>query len=218
MTFNSPNCRRFLLPAALVLAAAAALAVDVPIALAFRNWEQSQIVRGWLGCLDLFEMFGHGLGVAVLLFALHQLDPGRRWAIPRVLACSMIAGGVADLLKMVVFRTRPYECVLNGTVWSTFGQWFSALVAGSPGQSFPSAHTATAVGFAAALTWLYPQGRLLFPLLAVLVGCQRIACGAHYLSDVLVGAAAGCLVAQFILAVGRLPVWFARWEDRWRPK
>jgi membrane-associated phospholipid phosphatase len=103
-------------------------------------------------------------------------------------------------------------------VWSTFGQWFSALGAGSPGQSFPSAHTATAVGFAAALTWLYPQGRLLFPLLAVLVGCQRIACGAHYLSDVLVGAAAGCLVAQFILAVGRLPVWFARWEDRWRPK
>ena len=219
MTFNFPNCRRFLLPAALVLAAAAALAVDVPIAQAFRDWERSsQTARDWIGSLDIFEKFGHGLGVAVLLFALHQLDPGRRWAIPRVLACSMIAGGVADLLKMVVLRTRPYECALQGTVWSTFGQWFSALGAGSPGQSFPSAHTATAVGFAAALTWLYPQGRLLFPLLAVLVGCQRIACGAHYLSDVLVGAAAGCLVAQFILAVGRLPVWFARWEARWRPK
>ena len=207
------------MPTAFVLAAAAALAVDVPIARTFRDWEQlSQTTRDWLGSLDIFEKFGHGLGVAMVLIAIHQLDPRRRWAIPRVLACSMIAGGLADLLKMVVLRTRPYECALTGTVWSTFGQWFSALGAGSPGQSFPSAHTATAVGLAAALTWLYPQGRLLFSLLAILVGCQRVTCGAHYLSDVLVGAAAGCVVAQFLLAVGRLPVWFARWEARWRPK
>ena len=106
----------------------------------------------------------------MLLIALHQLDPGRRWAIPRVLACALAAGGVADLLKMLILRTRPYECALDGTVWSTFGQWFPVLGIGSPGQSFPSAHTATAVGLAAALIWLYPQGRLLFTLLAVLVG------------------------------------------------
>ncbi len=107
---------------------------------------------------------------------------------------------------------------LTGTVWSTFGHCFSALGVGSAGQSFPSAHTATAAGLAAALTWLYPQGRLLFPLLAILVGCQRIVCGAHYLSDVCIGAAAGCLVAQFFLRVGRLPAWFDRWEQGWRPK
>ena len=83
-------------------------------------------------------------------------------------------------------------------------------------QSFPSAHTATAAGLAAALIWLYPQGRLLFTLLAVLVGCQRIVSGAHFPSDVLVGAAAGCLVATFFLHVGRLPVWFDRWEAHWR--
>jgi membrane-associated phospholipid phosphatase len=130
----------------------------------------------------------------------------------------LAAGGLADLLKMLVLRTRPYECALDGTVWSTFGQWFPVLGIGSPGQSFPSAHTATAVGLAAALIWLYPQGRLLFSLLAALVGCQRIACGVHYLSDVLVGAAVGCLVAQLILQVGRLPVLFNRWESRWRVK
>lgn len=216
MTHNCPNCRRFLLPVALVVAAAAALAVDVPIARALKSWDQSAIIQGYLGCFDLFEVFGHGLGVVVLLVALHQLDPDRRWAIPRVLACALGAGGFADLLKMVVLRTRPCECALDGTVWTTFGQWFSALGAGSAGQSFPSAHTATAVGFAAALTWLYPQGRLLFPSLAVLVGCQRIVSEAHYLSDVLIGAAAGCIVAQFFLKIGRLPVWFDHWEERWR--
>ncbi len=203
---------------ALALAAAAALTVDMPIAQAIRNWGQSPTIHSLLGCMNMFELFGHGLGVVVLLLALHQLDPDRRWAIPRVLACALAAGGLADLLKMIVLRIRPYECALDGTVWSTFGQWFSALGAGSAGQSFPSAHTATAVGFAAALTWLYPQGRLLFLLLAILVGCQRITCGAHYLSDVLIGAAAGCLVAQFFLKVSRLPAWFDQWEERWRSK
>jgi membrane-associated phospholipid phosphatase len=201
-----------------VLAAVAALAVDVPIARAMRDGNESPATAGYLGNFDMFEMFGKGLGMAVLLVALHQLDPARRWAIPRVLLCALAAGGLADVLKMLILRTRPYECALTGTVWSTFGQCFSAWGAGSPGQSFPSAHTATAAGFAAALTWLYPQGRLLFPLLAILVGCQRVVCGAHYPSDVFVGAAAGCFVAQFFLRVGRLPLWFDRWEARWRSK
>jgi membrane-associated phospholipid phosphatase len=216
MLHNSRNCRGFLLPVALVLAAAAALAVDMPIAQAFKSWGQSPTIHSYLGYFDNFELFGHGLGVVVLLFALHQLDPGRRWGIPRVALCALAAGGAADLLKMLVLRVRPYESALEGSVWATFGQWFPVLGVGSPGQSFPSAHTATAVGFAAALIWLYPQGRFLFSLLAVLVGCQRVVCGAHYLSDVLIGAAAGCLVAQLFLRIGRLPAWLDHWEKRWK--
>jgi membrane-associated phospholipid phosphatase len=87
---------------------------------------------------------------------------------------------------------------------------------GSDGQSFPSAHTATAVGLSAALIWLYPQGRLLFTLLAALVGCQRIASMAHFPSDVMFGAATGCFVAQFILQTGGIAKCFDRWEANWR--
>jgi undecaprenyl-diphosphatase len=218
MTFSSPSCRGVFWPAAFVLAAAAALAVDVPIAQTLRDWNKSPDIYAYLRYFDTFEMFGHSLGITVLLVAIYQLDPARRWAIPRILLCAMAAGGMADVLKMLVVRTRPYECALTGNVWSTFGQCFSAWGAGSQGQSFPSGHTATAAGFAAALIWLYPRGRLLFTLLAILVGCQRIVCGAHYLSDVLVGAAAGCFVAQFFLQVSRLPAWIDRWEQRWRSK
>jgi membrane-associated phospholipid phosphatase len=216
MPLNRPNCRGFLLVAALVLAAGAALVVDVPIARAFRNWNQSKDIASWLGYFNNFEMFGHGFGVAVLLLALHQLDPCRRWAIPRVLVCAAAAGGLADLLKMLIVRVRPYECALQEEVWATFGHWLPIFDAGSPGQSFPSAHTATAAGFAAGLIWLYPQGRLLFSVLAVLVGCQRVVCGAHYPSDVLAGAAAGWLAAMFLLSVGYVPSVFDRWEQRWR--
>lgn len=213
MPDNRPHYRRFLLPLALVLAAAAALSVDVPIAWAFRRWDESATIRGYLGYVDAFEPFGHGLGVIFILFMLHQLDPSRRWAIPRVTACALAAGGAADVLKMLVARIRPNDFNFDGSVWTTFAQF-----AGSGGQSFPSAHTAAAAGLAAGLIWLYPQGRLLFTLLTVLVGCQRIVSGAHYPSDVLAGAALGCFMAQFILYIGRLPPWFDGREERWRAK
>jgi membrane-associated phospholipid phosphatase len=225
MTHTSRNSRVFLLPAILVLAAAAALSVDVPIALTFRPWvhpdpasARDLQIHAYLGYLDMFEPFGHGLGVALVLIVLHQLDPSRRWAIPRVICCALAAGGLANLIKICLARLRPNDLPadFHGSVWDTFGQWFPPLSTDSGWQSFPSAHTAAACGFAAALIWLYPNGRRLFPLLVVLVGCQRIASGAHHPSDVLTGAAAGCLAAILLLKVGRLPMWFDRWEQRWK--
>jgi membrane-associated phospholipid phosphatase len=224
MSCNRPHFRRFLLPASLALAAAAALAIDLPVASKFKQWNDpgiSPTIHAYLGYFDTFEPFGHGLlGAALVVLALHQLDPSRRWAIPRLLACALTAGGAADLLKMLVVRVRPNEFAFtfDGSVWTTFGSWLPLLRVGSQWQSFPSGHVATAAGLAAALVWLYPNGRLLFPLLAVLVGCQRIVSGAHYPSDVLMGAATGCLVALLLLKIGRAPIWFARWEDRWRAK
>jgi len=49
--------------------------------------------RLFLASFNLFEVFGHGLGVVAIVLALHQLDPSRRWAIPRVLTCALGAGG-----------------------------------------------------------------------------------------------------------------------------
>ena len=218
MPDSCPNRRGFLLPAALTLAAVAALSVDLPIAMAFKRWNGIAGVGSYLTCLDMLALFGHGLGVVLALAAVHQLDPARRWAMPRLLACALAAGGAADLLKMLIIRSRPESISLafDGSVWATFGQWWPMLRNISDTQSFPSGHTATAAGLAAALIWLYPQGRWLFTLLAVLVGCQRIVSGAHFPSDVLIGGAAGSLAAMFFLRVGRLPVWFDRWESHWR--
>ena len=66
----------------------------------------------------MFEPFGHGLGMVLVLLTLHQLDPDRRWAIPRLVACALAAGGIADLLKMAVIRTRPYDLPLDFTARS----------------------------------------------------------------------------------------------------
>jgi len=184
---------RLSLPVTLLVAAAAALVIDCPLA----RWCLEGNCPEFLEkLLHICEPFGHGLGVLVIVLAIHQLDPARRGALPRVLACSWGAGLAADLIKMLVVRVRPHHFSFEGGVWTTFGGWLPLTGAGSGGQSFPSAHTATAVGLAVALVWLYPAGGRLFAALAVLVACQRIAGGAHYLSDVLCGAAVGILVAR----------------------
>jgi membrane-associated phospholipid phosphatase len=218
--------RVFLLPLLLLAAAIVALGVDLPVAMTFKQWNHpsaslhgiDRTIHAYLGYFDVFEPFGHGFGVVVVLIVLHQLDRTRRWAMPRLIAAALAAGGAADLVKMLIMRTRPNDVPADftGSVWATFGHWLPGLSAASSLQSFPSAHTATAAGFAAALVWLYPQGRLLFTALAALVGCQRIISGAHFPSDVLTGAAVGCAASMFVLRVGPLPALFDGVERRWR--
>lgn len=214
------NCRcyrKFILPLVFAIAGMAALGVDVQVADFFHRMRIDAATKGYPAYFDMFEPFGHGVGVLFIILVLHQLDCGSRWAIPRVFCCAFISGGAANLLKLMVVRFRPHNLPSAESVWDTFQQWFPLMSGGSGQQSFPSAHTATAVGLAAGLIWLYPQGRFIFVTLAVLVGCQRIACGAHYPSDVLVGAAVGCIVSSLFLNVGLLPGWMDRLERRWRP-
>jgi membrane-associated phospholipid phosphatase len=50
--------------------------------------------------------------------------------------------------------------------------------------------------------------------MALLVGCHRIETGAHFLSDVLWGAALGSLIALAFLKIGSLPKWFDGMEKK----
>ena len=191
------------------LAAAGALGIDVSVG----QWCRAD--RDLDRFFGKFEPFGHGLGVATILISVWLLDPGRRWAIPRVLTVAAASGLAVDLVKVLVVRVRPSHFDFQGSVWTTFGDWLPLGSAGSAGQSFPSGHTATAVGLAVALAWLYPRGRWLFPTLAALVACQRVETGAHWPSDVLAAAAVGCLVGWCCLGTSPISKAFDRWESRW---
>lgn len=212
----------------LLLAAAAALLIDVPVG----QWcfdtfsAKAARLRGdhswWVGSvsqlLRFAELFGHGWGVALTVCLIFVLDPGRRWAIPRLLAAASLSGLAVNLLKMTVIRTRPGSFHFDGSVWQTFGAWMPPWESNAALQSLPSGHTGLAVGLAIALIWIYPRGRYLFPVLALLVACQRIQAGAHWTSDVLSAAAVGCLVSWAVLEVGPLPPQFNRWEADWRDR
>jgi membrane-associated phospholipid phosphatase len=130
------------------------------------------------------------------------------------------------VVKLCVSRIRPDNFFLAGggsadSGLATFSGWLPLLSIDSSGQSFPSAHMATAVGLAIGLSWLVPRGRWVFPTLALLVGVQRLQSGAHYLSDLCCGAAIGILTARACMSqrclarhFDRLEGWYARRQRR----
>jgi undecaprenyl-diphosphatase len=94
-------------------------------------------------------------------------------------------------MKIAVDRPRPGEHFQSTdvVVHIPFGT--------PPDRSFPSGHTQTAFGAATYLSCLFPAASPLFLILAALVGLSRVAMGAHFPLDVLVGAIIG---AGFSLA------------------
>lgn len=189
-------------PLVLLLLAAVAVAVDVPLARWASGRNYPRVVRE---LMSLAEAFGHGVGVTVVLLIVYTLDPARRSALPRAIAAILAAGCGANLVKLVISRSRPGSTDLaHLTGWQTFSNWFPLGGNGSGWQSFPSAHTATAVGLALVLSWLYPHGRRLFVTAAVAVAAQRVLGGAHFLSDVLAGAAVGWWCGYAVLRSGGL--------------
>jgi membrane-associated phospholipid phosphatase len=176
-------------------------------------WTVEWLVRRqglWLlhHLLQSIEAFGDFGGLVLIVGLIYALDPARRGELVRLFASGAGAGLLADVVKFgLISRFRPFPAQAKWdqihTVWDTFGQWMPLGRGGSVMQSFPSAHTATAVALGIALGRIYPHGRLVFWSLAAAVGLQRVETGAHYLSDVLCGAALGALAAQLC---SRVPV------------
>lgn len=210
---NSGRWRTLLMAALFLLAAAAALPLDVP----FAQW-CAQIK--WPAALEklllLSEVFGHAIGILVIGLLVFQLDPIRRWAVPRLVFTAIGAGVAADFVKLFVARARPRQCELEKCAWDMVAGFFSSAGGGISHQSFPSGHAAAAVALAFALAALYPRGRSLFFGLAALACAQRLVEASHYLTDILVGVAIGAFVAAVCLEVGPLAAVFDRRESAWR--
>lgn len=194
--------RRLALAAAiLVVAAIAAFHVDCSVAQWFKL---RQGPRYFHDLSAICELFGRAECVLLVAILIWRLDPARLWAIPGLATTALLSGLAADGVKMLIARARPHHFDFLGSVWSSFGPWLPLGSLGSPNQSFPSAHTATATGLAIALMVVYPSARGLFCMAPILVAYQRMDCGAHFFSDVLCGAAAGCLVAAVAIRAGWL--------------
>lgn len=211
-----------------LLLAFCAMSLDMPLACWVHNLQITQApywFRVFAKLCDLSEIISHGQGVLLVLFGLFVLDRARFRFIPRLLSCSLLAGLLAVVCKALVVRARPSVFVseyLAGRATESFDRWLPYLtegVTGSPFNSFPSAHTATAIGLAIGLSWLYPHARWYFFVLAFLAACQRIVVEAHYISDILVGGAIGSAFALLCIGpgyLGRLFTWLE--QSSWPTK
>lgn len=202
----------------------AALSIDLPV-----SRERAQLANFalhrqlWM----LAELFGHGMGVLFIAFCIYLVDAARRPYLPRILACAFGSGMTTNAIKVLVARSRPRALDLAAcdSVFSSFHglRWWTGSKADisiwdSAYQSFPSGHAATAAGFAAGIYWLYPRARTVVAVLAGGVALQRVVVGAHFLSDTLVGAAVGCVVAASCLDRRALGRRFDVWERKLRKR
>lgn len=188
-------------------------AMDLPLQRATRLEHTPSTVNDFFKAA---ETFGNGWGALIVIGSVLALDNTRRVQTSRLITASLGAGVMANAVKLLVERSRPCSVNLDqATLWDTFGGWLPLLSAGSRGQSFPSAHTATAFGLACALALTYPRGARFFWCLALGVGVQRIFTGAHYITDVIAGASLGVAWSYACCAHGPFASMFDRFESWW---
>lgn len=114
----------------------------------------------------------------------------------RMLGSLILATKTKSFIKHRIDRTRP-GVILEGGHYHARKGHSSARAE----NSFPSGHTADAVALARAVVRDYPSGARLAYGAAAAAGAIQIPRGAHFMSDVLVGAAIGYLAEAII---GRL--------------
>jgi len=210
--------RQRLIAVAIALTCLGGLAFSVDLDVA-RWCKAGHIPKEIMRFLNLSEVFSHASGVATILLAAAVLDPtlaGRR-AVARLgilpissdfvkMVAATFAGGImVNIIKFTPLdRVRPRVADLSA-VASAFSTFSIATTFNidSNINSFPSGHSATAAGLAAALSWKYPHGTWLFCLLAASAAAQRVASSAHYPSDTFMGAALGLACAAAILGQHR---------------
>ena len=161
--------------------------------------------------LTWYGEFGQG-GMILLLAALVWLVDRRqaRRLLDYTLALGLAA--IATLpLKMIIGRPRPRPR-FSGFYdhWSFLGPWGAHPFEGNVGVrhawefwadissdlwSMPSSHTVYAVVTCVWIGTVYPRLRALGWTLAIIVGVSRVLFGAHYPTDVLMGALLGYLIA-----------------------
>lgn len=176
----------------------------------------SQLRGDLIRMLQSLKEFGQPVAIAVVFLLIFAMDKTRRKMLPRLLLCVVLPAALVWPVKLTVHRLRPHHARDYSTILglgfflgsepsrgaleaplagknkiAAQGQLSSADI-----QSFPSAHTAAAFGFAVGLSQLYPAGRLVFYGLAIGCGFHRVLFGAHWFSDVVAAVFIGILLAR----------------------
>jgi len=194
-----------------LLAGVALISLLAPVALLFLDkplarfcWSLGPAVRAAAGVLSAPASLPVALVAAVVLMVASCINVRVRnrtlrseLASIHLVGTIILSWGTSQSLKAVFGRARPGLLVEHGI----YG--FRFFTRDHDFSSFPSGHAAFAFGVATALSFVGPRHRPALLAAATVVALSRVLAGAHYLSDVLVGAALGSLVALAALRLLR---------------
>lgn len=103
-----------------------------------------------------------------------------------------LPGLATNLLKRIIGRSRPVEFLEGGAFH------FQFVVNDWNFQSFPSGHSATALGTALVIGFMAPRLFKLLLVIALMTGLSRVVVGMHYPTDVFAGFIVGGLGAYAV--------------------
>lgn len=137
---------------------------------------------------------------AAIGFLIAKACRNQRWSriILAAMIASTLAGIFANASRLTTGRPRPRE--IPKIEHGFYGPYHNGrILVGVPAyNSFPSGHTATAFGFAAAIVFTSPVWGVVALVGASLVAWSSIVIGAHHPSDVAVSITLAFLVAWFV--------------------
>lgn len=118
---------------------------------------------------------------------------------PGILACTLLTGLVVAFMKALIGRERPLK---HDGEWY-FKPFLDGFTDGS-NLSTPSSHAAIAVAGALVISRLRPGTGFVAIPLAVACAYSRVLMGAHFISDVVLGAIVAWVVVELVVPKGRV--------------
>jgi hypothetical protein len=162
--------------------------------------------------IEFIQQFGAVTSLAIVAAAIWLLDPPRRRELLRGGAAVLATSAASFLVKTLIGRPRPRLSDPWGFCmpWQTY-TWnkgdtqvtrhaWEFWQSSSDLWSMPSSHTSAAFVLACVLSRMYPALRPLVMTIAAIVGVCRVVLGAHYPSDVVIGATLALIVAEVVFA------------------
>ena len=107
-----------------------------------------------------------------------------------------LSGILVNALKFIFARARPRLLDTNGA-YDFFSRWGTEFQY----MSFPSGHAGTMGALAAVLVIWFPRLGILSVPACFVVAASRVAAGAHFPSDVIIGFSCGCLFSIYLSRV-----------------
>jgi undecaprenyl-diphosphatase len=156
------------------------------------NVIQQPLLFKFFYTITLFGEIYIFIWIALILIAALMIYHRPIAAFILTLATTLISEAV---LKLIVNRSRPFEAMhIASSVYTNM-------------SSFPSGHTLIFFSIIPIMSKNFPKIKIVFWVMAVLVGLSRLYLGVHYFSDVVCGAILGFGIGWICMKTGEKYAW-----------
>jgi membrane-associated phospholipid phosphatase len=192
-----------------------AFLADLPVRLAIVNiqgsaWNNSP-VKKIAAAVSRYGDWPELMLLGTIGFFVARYRQSRRWQkiFLYAMIASTLSGGVVNAIRLTTGRTRPRVAEQHWYGLYHAGKW---TIGNAEFNSFPSGHTATAVGFATIILLESPLWGGIAMTLALSIAGSRLLLGAHHPSDLMAALFLAIAISWFFWNdVGaRSPAWIER--------